>query len=279
MKAAAPIKTIVKRTLELLDPLARQARRLSDPRPIPPMRMRARTGGRFVGKFIRSGENCAKALNEALAHTTGRNVYDYPAVLDFGVGCGRTLMQWDQSKLKGFTGCDVDKEGVDWLAEHYPRHTFVTNQFDPPFPFGSKTFDLVYAVSVFSHFSEEDQRSWLAEVLRILRPGGVALLTTQGKHALHEFSTRPGYAERWAPVLAGRDLDRERFIFAPYPGFKPGSEYVVGVKSDVRPVTLGLTFISRGYLESEWTRQADLLGVFEGTVDNLQDAVVLRKNN
>jgi hypothetical protein len=50
------------------------------------------------------------------------------------------------------------------------------------------------------------------------------------------------------------------------------------VQSDVREVTYGLTFMSPEFIRSRWTKQATVLGIFEGTVDNLQDVVVLQKH-
>jgi len=50
----------------------------------------------------------------------------------------------------------------------------------PPLPFPDNSFDLIYAVSVFTHLSEEHQRTWLPELRRVLRPGGRLLLVDIG---------------------------------------------------------------------------------------------------
>ena len=42
-------------------------------------------------------------------------------------------------------------------------------------------FDCVYAISVFTHMSEELQFSWMRELRRIIRPGGYVLITTHGE--------------------------------------------------------------------------------------------------
>jgi SAM-dependent methyltransferase len=101
------------------------------------------------------------------------------SVLDFGVGWGRVLRFF----LK-----DVDPERL-WGIDHYDRMIEVcreTNRWAgfrhtdpfPPSPFADETFDLVFAYSVFSHLSEEAQLKWVEEFARILRRGGVAVLTT-----------------------------------------------------------------------------------------------------
>lgn len=51
---------------------------------------------------------------------------------------------------------------------------------EPPTTYPDSLFDVVYAVSVFTHLTEDRQLSWLAEFARIIRPCGLLLLTTHG---------------------------------------------------------------------------------------------------
>ncbi len=55
--------------------------------------------------------------------------------------------------------------------------TFATNRVLPPLAFEDGLFDLVYAVSVFTHIDRFQQKEWLKEFRRLLRPGGALLLT------------------------------------------------------------------------------------------------------
>jgi SAM-dependent methyltransferase len=48
-------------------------------------------------------------------------------------------------------------------------------------PYPDRRFDLVSAVSVFTHLAYETQRLWVRELARILKPGGSLLLTLHGK--------------------------------------------------------------------------------------------------
>jgi SAM-dependent methyltransferase len=273
----ASAKSLAKRGLELVDPIVRWHFRTTHGfrNPIPPMRYRARTGGRFVRQFVGSGRRCATALEDALRATTGKQVYDYTSVLDFGCGCGRTILHWRMDNFHQFTGCDVDRVSVEWLARHFPGTEFVTNRFDPPLPFRDGQFDLVYALSLFSHFALHDQEIWLDELLRVARPGGIVMPTIQGEHALRVFQGVP----QWRRPLKDRSVAQEGFIYEPYPNsVLNGGEYAVGVQSEIREVTYGLTFMSPEFIRSRWTKAATVLGIFEGTVDNLQDVVVLQKH-
>ncbi len=73
----------------------------------------------------------------------------------------------------------------------------------------------VYSVSVFTHLDERGQFDWLAEVRRVLRPGGVALLTVHGEAAFQRFVSGASVgAIRSAPDrLAAESLAERGFIY------------------------------------------------------------------
>ena len=73
---------------------------------------------------------------------------------------------------------------VDWCRENLPFAEVAVNESSPPLPNESSTFDLVYALSVFTHLTEEAQRSWIHECFRVLKPGGHLLISTLGEHYL-----------------------------------------------------------------------------------------------
>jgi SAM-dependent methyltransferase len=47
--------------------------------------------------------------------------------------------------------------------------------------FEDESFDLVYALSVFTHLTGDLQIAWRDELRRVLRPGGLLLVTTHGR--------------------------------------------------------------------------------------------------
>lgn len=97
--------------------------------------------------------------------------------LDFGCGCGRTLT-WliRQFPHVDWHGCDVDREAIEWCRGNLPG-TFAVNGPLPPLPFESESLDLVVGVSVFTHLDEEFQRAWVPELCRVLKTGGILLLS------------------------------------------------------------------------------------------------------
>jgi SAM-dependent methyltransferase len=108
-------------------------------------------------------------------------------VLDFGCGCGRTI-RWflHGGSTAEFHGVDVDPQAIDWCNTNLPGAHFLANAPTPPLPYLSEYFDVIYCFSVFTHLNEPMQNIWLAELKRVLKPGGVLLLTVYGRAAVEE---------------------------------------------------------------------------------------------
>jgi len=117
-------------------------------------------------------------------------------VLDVGCGTGRLAAPLlDHLGPDGsYEGFDRDASRIDWCNEHiaplHPRFGFQTvsvfnssrQKGDLPageltFPYPDADFDLVFLFSVFTHMLPEGVERYLAEIHRVLRPGGRALIT------------------------------------------------------------------------------------------------------
>ncbi len=102
-------------------------------------------------------------------------------VLDFGCGPGRTLSEFaGEAEVAEFHGCDIHAESIEWARANLPQYTFFINEEEPPLDVSPGSFDLVYGVSVFTHLTEHWSR-WLAEVHRVLKPGGIAIFSFLGE--------------------------------------------------------------------------------------------------
>jgi len=103
-------------------------------------------------------------------------------VLDFGCGAGRTLRHFlGEAEIAEFWGCDIDEASIAWVSEHLspPIHPLRSREI-PPIPRPDGYFDLVYAISVFSHLTES-WSEWLVELHRVLRDDGLLIATYMGK--------------------------------------------------------------------------------------------------
>ena len=56
----------------------------------------------------------------------------------------------------------------------------------PPLPFDDARFDLVLGYSVFTHLNVQYQDAWLGELRRLVRPGGILLLSISGPRMLEQ---------------------------------------------------------------------------------------------
>ncbi len=114
----------------------------------------------------------------------GMSLATVQRVLDFGCGCGRTL-RWlmERYPKTQFYGADVDGDAIGWCSGSLSNGVFVNNPPEPPLAFASGFFDVVYCLSVFTHLDEQMQDNWLIELKRILKPGGIVILTVHGERA------------------------------------------------------------------------------------------------
>ena len=102
-------------------------------------------------------------------------------LLDWGCGPGR-VVRYLPEQLPGwqFYGSDYNAQSIEWCRDHLPGIEFASNGLDPPLKFPSGWFSAVYSMSVFTHLSEMRQRIWVDELWRVLKYGGILLLTLHG---------------------------------------------------------------------------------------------------
>ena len=151
------------------------------PVPVPPAILRYRVSELLsVSEFLRIGEGCASLIRQRV-DDMGIAIGSTHRVLDFGCGCGRTIAWLLRDSDAEFHGVDVDRDAVDWCKNHLRDGHFLANASIPPLPYPDEYFDVVYCLSVFTHLNESMQDLWIQELSRILKPGGVLLLTIYGK--------------------------------------------------------------------------------------------------
>jgi SAM-dependent methyltransferase len=153
--------------------------------PLPPALLRARSGPQHADAafFLQSGRSHAELLRELLAEQ-GTDIATLGALLDFGCGCGRVLRHWSALDAARRCGCDINETAVEWCSENLPFAEVALTATSPPLPYADESFDLAYALSVFTHLTEDAQHAWIRELGRTLRPGGFLVISTLGEHYL-----------------------------------------------------------------------------------------------
>ena len=123
-------------------------------------------------------------------------------VLDLGAGRGQWAIEpapairRDVRHLKGtvreVVGCDVDPAVLD----NPTLDRAVVTEPGDPLPFDDDSFDLVVADYVLEHVAREDVDGFVAEVVRVLRPGGWFAARTPNKWGLIGLGAR-AVPNRW----------------------------------------------------------------------------------
>jgi SAM-dependent methyltransferase len=174
-------------------------------------------------------------------------------VLDWGCGPGRVVRHIpDVLPEAEVHGADYNPATVRWCTAHVPGVDFVQNDLVPPLPFPSGMFRLVYAVSVVTHLSRPVAAAWLAELSRVMTPGGLLVLWTNGDNVA-------------ATLLPREQQDYERDRYVTRRGVDEGSKWFLAV----HPQTWVREEAAHGFSIEQW-----LPGGFTGKD---QDVWVLRK--
>lgn len=227
--------------------------------PLPPARLRHRVHGDLSAEnFLVVGERVADNLRSLLT-SVDRSFKDFGNILDFGCGCGRVLRNLnDLPNSSELHGTDIDPALVNWCRENIPWAKFTVNSARPPSPLADSAFDMIYAISVFTHLPEDMQHQWLAELSRITRPGGIVILTFHGRAASERLN-----ADGQSALL------------------KKGFLYLVGetgkLKLDGLPDFYQTTYHTFEYIAREWSRYFSILKHVPQAINGHQDAVILQK--
>jgi len=130
--------------------------------------------------FAESGKPTADMLDR-FAKEGGCGFADAKRILDFGCGAGRVIRHLPAMTGAELYGVDYNPLFVRWCARNL-KGAFSRNALLPPLRFPDRHFDVAYLLSVFTHMRRATQLRWLAELLRVTRPGGVVVTTFHDEH-------------------------------------------------------------------------------------------------
>jgi SAM-dependent methyltransferase len=170
-----------------------------------------------------SGLHHARLFGRLIAE---RRPGDPLRVLDWGCGPGRLARHMAEcfapTRLD-LTGVDPDPAAIAWCRAHLPGIAFHDTAPLPPLPFDDDHFDAAYGFSVLTHLAEETQARWVDELRRVLKPGGVLVVTVHGDHYRNDLDRAEGarYDEGRIVVRGGIPEGRKWFhSFHPAPAMR-----------------------------------------------------------
>ncbi|MEM9369778.1 MAG: class I SAM-dependent methyltransferase [Pseudomonadota bacterium] len=124
-------------------------------------------------------------------------------ILDYGCGWGRmTRLLPYYFESEGIYGVDVDPRLIESANSCLPTLTHDVIKSMGELPYRDASFDLIFANSVFSHLSEPSAVFTLGELARILKPGGVLLISVLQQKTLDSYYHNEG-TRSWITTIIG----------------------------------------------------------------------------
>jgi SAM-dependent methyltransferase len=208
-------------------------------------------------RFLATGHSMARFFADLIeAHLSD---VARPTVMDFGCGCGRVARALPNYLACEMFGCDITAAAVEWCQHNLPG-TYLMSKESPPLPLDDASFDALYAVSVLTHLDAGHQDAWLAEWRRLVRPGGLLLVTYTGEGFLA--SREPPNREQIEHMWQESGL-----VF-------PKSDHWRGVF----PEYYGQAYHTHAYVREHWGRFFDVIEQRPATQTPLRhDLAVMRR--
>jgi SAM-dependent methyltransferase len=206
---------------------------------------------RFTGKAgdetLVEGHMLARAFKDLYREHVGAFT-ESTRVLDYGCGWGRITRFFLRDVARGnLLGIDCNEDLIDFCRESNPWSRFELNDPLPPTDLPGGHFDLLFSYSVFSHFREDVHLAWLDELRRVVKPGGLLILTVRPRNFISycakltaESAPQAALVDLFPdPDQALDDYDHGRFVYVPYRISGYGEWW-------------GEACISSAYVEREW---------------------------
>ena len=197
--------------------------------PIPNQHLIDLVGGGNEDTFLRVGFEFLNYFINKIKLSKSANV------LDIGCGVGRiayalTTFLNEDGKYEGF---DISRESIDWAQREISARykNFAFSHFDLnhslynsegeeslnsfTLPYSEKSFDFIFLTSVFTHLSGEEIKFYLKEIERVLKNGGICLMTAfiieEGVPDIFKYEWGEGYTK--TPETPKSAVAYEKSIF------------------------------------------------------------------
>ena len=221
------------------------------------------------GPVAAGGDTFVSDLIFDALDTAGLPVSEGATILDFGASSGRVLRMIAAARPDlRCLGCDPNTDAIRWASTNLPMAEFFHSPIAPPLDLPEHSIDLVCAISIWSHFAEAPALAWLAEMHRVLAPGGTLLITTHGFDCLavqlRNGAISPGTASAAAAAMI---TSGHHFVD------------VFGEDGDwgVKDAGWGNAYLTLDWLQSRVGAMFSTCLLRPGALDRVQDVIVLQR--
>lgn len=149
-------------------------------------------------RYFGAGRSIARTVGELSDWRFG-GLARVGALLDFASGWGRTtrflVRSLDPSRI---TVAEIDADAVRFQAETFGVRGAVSAHGPEDLPLVGP-FDVVLAVSLFSHLPEGRFEAWLGRLWSLVAPGGLLAFSTHGERVMPESVRMPPSGLAFAP--------------------------------------------------------------------------------
>ena len=163
-----------------------------------------------VDNYFSDGADCAGKLGALIAE---QRPIAGASILEFAAGYGRVSRHLRNVVAQTeILACDIHPDAVAFLRE--TLGIAAVGSADMPEKFNlDRRFDVVFALSFFSHLPKSSWRRWLLALAKHTAPDGLLIFTTHG--------------ERSRAAFSNPTIDADGFLFKPESEQKdlPGKEY------------------------------------------------------
>lgn len=243
-----------------------------DPFPLPATDNREGYYGDRHYDYWRSGLKEYLQIKETLARH-GLALSQMESVFELGCATGRVLRHFVcQEPHLTVWGADIHLSHIEWILQHLgPTPKVLQNSLLPHLPLEDNSLDLVCAFSVFTHI-DEFELAWLAEVRRILKPGGIAYITLHTDHTWGIMNSQHALYNHLLHVKAHiLEYEVSPALFA-----QPMPTPRVAFRWAIDGIRRTNVFHSAAYLQSTWGRFFKILALNHESSD-YQDVLLLQK--
>ena len=132
---------------------------------------------------------------EEIGRELGRPLSPGQRFLDLGCASGRVLRHFAAMASEvDAVGVDLCRQYVAWAREHLQAPVLQGTSL-PTLPFADGSVGAIFAGSVFTHINDFEE-AWLAELRRVVAPGGFAVLTIHSEEVWEEMRADPDHPLR-----------------------------------------------------------------------------------